>query len=327
MGLGPGEVAICLAQGSSAFETNNDRLSAFFLSPPRIQIIRVQEIRPAMRDDLEFDDLVLTRIRETIQRLQAPISDDSELLALLAAPLDALGILPPLYRNLNTQPFDTRKGFDIFKFVQQLQTAILRTVAPAWHQHLQERNRLEILYQYFSPDLFSSSSQTAIDIALCAYDSLISNPIQNISVELLCRLSRNYPIDKLFMGLLSGSSSCASHRKPTVWEDYVKNIFSTPTRVSNFVKDGEVPVVLRRREYFSNLSIGMERLVSSFTKSVPTSKLPCVKFHLFLLMNNSVARRALRPILKNGHPWIISKNSSSRRCNVGARFLYSSSMD
>lgn len=223
-----------------------------------------------MRNDREFIDLVLTRIRETIQRLQEPVPDEAELLSLLAAPLDALGILPPPYRTFNALPFNIREAFDIYKFIPQLQTAILRNVVPAWYQQLQERNRHEILNQFFSPDLFSSSSKTAIEIALCAYGSILSSPFQTVSIDLLCRLSKNYPIDKLFLGLFSASSSCASHRKATVWEDYVRDVFSTPTKAANFVKDGEIPVILRRREYFSNLAIGMERLVSSFADPIPT---------------------------------------------------------
>ncbi|KLO14563.1 hypothetical protein SCHPADRAFT_965696 [Schizopora paradoxa] len=254
-----------------------------------------------MRNDIEFNDLVHTRIRETIQRLQEPVSDEVELLALLAAPLDALGILPPPFRTFNSHPFDTKGTFDVYKLVPQIQTAILRNVAPAWLQSLQERNRHEILYQYFSPDLFSSSSKIAIDIALCAYGTTLSTSLQPVSIELIRRLSKTYPIDKLFLGLFSASSSCVSHRKLTVWEDHVRDFFAAPTKVANFVKDGEIPVELGRREYFSNVSIAVERLVYSLPENIPTTSLSALTIifskmvNLGLFTRNRITESTMEP--------------------------------
>lgn len=139
----------------------------------------------------EFNDLALTQIRETISRLQSPVGELTELLTLLSGPLDIIGLLPPAFRRCSqTDPQHfIKEVFQISKYIPPIQSAILEQIIPAWEANLQEQQLDQILYQYFCPASFFSSTHEAGNVALHAYLTLTSGPIRNFSVEALRRLA------------------------------------------------------------------------------------------------------------------------------------------
>lgn len=112
---------------------------------------------------VEFNDLALTQIRETISRLQGPVGDLTELLTLLSGPLDIIGLLPPAFRRFtqtDSQP-SIKEVFQISKHIPPIQSAILEQIVPTWEAALQEQQLDQILYQYFCPASFFSSTHEA----------------------------------------------------------------------------------------------------------------------------------------------------------------------
>lgn len=182
----------------------------------------------------EYIESTLSQIRETISRLQNPVSDMSELLSLLSAPLDAIGLLPPAFRRYNTRPLHTDANFQIHKHVPLIQAALLLNITPSWQLVLKEKKLDSLLYQYFCPDSFFSATQAARDVAINAYGSLLSSPLHAFSLDVLSRLNRHYPIDRLHSVIFSKTSSIPSHRKMTTWEDLVRSVVSVPTKVANY---------------------------------------------------------------------------------------------
>ncbi|EJC98569.1 uncharacterized protein FOMMEDRAFT_113710 [Fomitiporia mediterranea MF3/22] len=222
----------------------------------------------------EYNELVSSQIRETIIRLQSPVSELSELLSLLAPPLEAIGLLPPIFQRYDSNAFpnNSKEYINISKHIPPIQTAILEVISPAWEATLVEQRLDLILYQYFCPDSFSSSLQAASEIALCAYTTVLSSPRQQFSVKILRGLTSRYPIDRLHSTIFGKDSRIASHKKSSTWEDAVQSIVSLPSKLANKREVLDIPRELRHREYYTWLCNRSEILVSSFPR-IPSSEI------------------------------------------------------
>lgn len=218
----------------------------------------------------EFDDIVLTEIRETISRLQGPVHELSEILALLCAPLYAIGLLPPAYHSYNTKPYSRPGSQKILKNIPILQSALLDTVVPAWYSSFKEQSLEPLLFVYFCPDVFFSASNVAGRIAVLAYSSILNSPLSDFSIDVLCRLGRFYPIDQLHAVVFAQSSALPAHGRANTWVDLVRNILSVPTKVANARGLEDVPEDLSPHTFQSRLCLRVEQLVLS-SASEPTS--------------------------------------------------------
>jgi telomere length regulation protein len=215
----------------------------------------------------EFADAALQQIREVITLLEAPIPDLKTLISLLCSPLGALGILPPQYLTFNVNPLSS-KAFSIHRHIPPLQRAILLHIVPTWYDALKDENALLLLDQYFCPDLFASASPAASEITMQAYSTILSTPFIQYSLQMLARLSKAYPIDKLHAGIFS---SGISNRRTTTaaWEDCVRNVCAVPAKASNAVALSQgtlsMPRDLDSDAYFNRLSARCEVLVADLT--------------------------------------------------------------
>lgn len=219
----------------------------------------------------EYDANALEIINEAISRLQTPISSAEELLPLLTAPLDALGLLQPAFYQYNTRPFDPspKCSLSMVKHIPKLQSALLSTVIPAWETVLREQRQVDLLYQCFCPDSFFAATQNAGEVALSAYSAILSKPLCGFSVDVLKKQCRLYPIDRVHTVIFGKESKIAKHTKLSAWEDALRSIFAIPAKVANYFQSSEVPKELNHYKFFTSLSVRVESLVVSTTESSP----------------------------------------------------------
>ena len=76
---------------------------------------------------------------ETINRLHNAVQELPELLCLLTAPLETLGLLPPQYTRYNTNPLPAG-SVRISKHLPPLQRVLLEHVIPVWESSLKEKH-------------------------------------------------------------------------------------------------------------------------------------------------------------------------------------------
>ncbi|KAH9901137.1 telomeric DNA binding protein [Cubamyces lactineus] len=209
----------------------------------------------------EYNGATLAQIRETISRLQSPISDLQTLLPLLATPLASIGLLPPRFRKYEDSSISPGV-FDIPRYAPLYQRALLEHVLPAWERMLLQENAYTLIEQYFCPDAMSFASPSARQIALYAYSTILSTPLQDYSVRLLAKLVKGYPIDVLHAILFSSSNTVPSGRHSISWEDCVRNVIAVPAKVANYMGERrDVPSVLEHGPYLTDVSIRTEHLV------------------------------------------------------------------
>ncbi|EIN07826.1 hypothetical protein PUNSTDRAFT_126727 [Punctularia strigosozonata HHB-11173 SS5] len=216
-------------------------------------------------------DASLQPIRQTISRLQSPIPDLDTLLALLTAPLDALRLLPPQFLAHNTQPLPPN-AFSISRHLPPLQRALILHVVPTWHADLRDAGALPLLDQYFCPDAFSSASTTAGEVALHAYPSIISTPLNEYTLRVLSKLSKAYPIDRLHTVIFNSPTATAdAHGRASAaktWEDCVRDVCAVPAKATNAAGPGSplaLPAELAQDVYFNHLSLRTESLVADLS--------------------------------------------------------------
>ena|ERR1700722_8720513 len=203
-------------------------------------------------------------LREVIRQLQSPIPELTTLLSLLAAPLDKLHILPPCYRKYNLNPLPDGI-ISIPKHFPQIHRALLVHVIPTWGSTLAAENAVPLLEQYFCPDIFSFSSPAAGEIALLAYSSILSVRLTQESIQLLARLSKEYPIDRLHFVIFS-QTSIPSIKAFATWEDCVRSLVAVPAKVANALEGKfSIPVHLEHATYFNNMSVRCEVLTHSLS--------------------------------------------------------------
>lgn len=220
---------------------------------------------------MEYADATFAQVRETITRLQSPVPELSTLLALLAAPLASLSILPPRFRLHNTSPIPPN-ALNISRHIPPLQRALLEHVIPTWEPVLTQENSYELIEQYFCPDAMSFAIPAAGQLALYAYSTVLSLPINDYSVRLLAKLCKAYPVDVLHT--IVHAKGASSSRHSISWEDCVRNVVAVPAKVANFMADRrDMPVELEQGKYFDDVSSRTECLIYA-ASSMQTKGLP-----------------------------------------------------
>lgn len=209
----------------------------------------------------EYLDNALSQIRDVIDRLQRPIPDLSNLLALLSSPLDCLGLLPPQFRGYNTEPLPDGAVI-IAKHIPAIQRALLEHVVPTWDAVLEEQHAMLLLKQYFCPDSFSYTSQAAGDVVLLAYSTILSQPLTEFAIKMLARLATEYPLDRLHVAVF-GTKRDQGSRRMVAWEDCVRNVTVVPGKVANALAGKEAPSGLEHGAYFNSLCARCEHLIAS----------------------------------------------------------------
>jgi telomere length regulation protein len=205
-------------------------------------------------------------VREIISRLRLPVPDVSTLLALLAGPLDRLNLLPPKFRQYNTSPIP-HGALVSAKHIPTLQQAILEHVVPTWRDVLADEGVTLLLDQYFCPDAFSFASPAAGEVTSLAYSSILALPLTAYSVHLLARLTREYPIDRLYAAVFTKTGAQGGPRRSIAWEDCISSVVAVPAKVANALGGkADVPDVLEHATYFNNLSLRCEALVYSLSQ-------------------------------------------------------------
>lgn len=202
-------------------------------------------------------------VHDLISQLQTPIPDLSTLLSLLCSPLLALNLLPPQFRSSFTiLPLPTHSEFNLPKHIPAIQRVILEQVAPAWEPTLIEQKKDLVLSQYFCPDIFVSNSKEAGEVTLLAYGTILSSRLTSFSIQLLARLTVEYPIDRLHRAIFVDRTASDLEQQTVTWEDCLRNIFSVPAKVANAASgDRQIPTELQHGAYFNHVSKRTEFLI------------------------------------------------------------------
>ncbi|KAJ2917584.1 hypothetical protein MD484_g2776, partial [Candolleomyces efflorescens] len=148
-------------------------------------------------------------LHDLLSKLQAPIESIEALLAYLAAPLDNIGLLPPVFRKFNTQPLPSG-AFKISRHLSQFQRILLQEVVLTWESHLAEKKAALLVDQYFCPDAFSNASSAAGQVSIVAYSTLLSAPKQLSSrygLRILELLTVQYPVDRIYTAVFDSGMS------------------------------------------------------------------------------------------------------------------------
>ncbi|KAG6337216.1 hypothetical protein ID866_1888 [Astraeus odoratus] len=216
---------------------------------------RIQDDSMAMGSTLE----------DVIDKLQEPIIDAQSLLRLLCLPLEAARLLPPQFRRFNPLlRVNTETTIDIDKVFPVLQRILLETILPTWEVILEEEGCTPLVQQYFCPDAFLSASATAGVVALCAYSTILALPMHPRSVELLLRLVKEYPIDRLYATILAVPDAA---QRSVEWGDCLQNIFAVPNKVANAFAGRDMPSQLAMPDYLNDLSLRSEYLLHCLSKT------------------------------------------------------------
>ena len=199
---------------------------------------------------------------ETINRLHNAVQELPELLCLLTAPLETLGLLPPQYTRYNTNPLPAG-SIRISKHLPPLQRVLLEHVIPIWESSLKEKHLYGLVEQYFCPDAFSFGQSAAGELAIYAYSTILSLPLVDYSTYFLVRLSQAYPIDVAW-SIIFGASSREVRRAELTWEDFVREIAAVPGKVANALgAQSAIPPELEHGAYFNRISRRCEVLVKN----------------------------------------------------------------
>jgi len=203
-----------------------------------------------------------SQVRDVINKLQSPIPDLHTLLVLITSLLDCIGLLPPQYKQFNTAPLYSA-SFNALRHIPPIQRALLEHVIPTWEPDLSREKLMPLVEQWFIPDTFSYASPAAGEVTAHAYGSILSLPFTPYSMDLLARLTKAYPLDRLHTTVFSHLNKDPSHGQTTLaWEDVVVRVLSVPARVANALEGkGEPPKELEQGPYFSNLSLRCEALL------------------------------------------------------------------
>ena len=202
------------------------------------------------------------QVRDVLHKLQSPVPNLQTLLALVSSLLDCIGLLPPHYRRYNTSPLDSTT-FNSQRHFPPLQRALLEHIIPTWEPDLSREKMMPLVEQLFIPDAFSYTNPATGEVTVHAYKSILSLPFTTYSMNLLSRLTKAYPIDRLYTSVFSRPNKDLPPQQNTLaWEDVVKSILSVPARVANFVEGkGEPPKDLEQGPYFANVCVRCEALL------------------------------------------------------------------
>lgn len=200
------------------------------------------------------------QIRDLLNKLKAPIPDLPSLLALVSSPLDSIGLLPPHYARYNTAPLSL--AVNVSRHVPPIQRTLLEHIIPSWEAVLSQAQLTSLVEQWFIPDSFSYAKPAAGEVAAHAYASILSLPLTSYSINLLARLTKAYPVDRLHSCAFPRGDVHSSPKQSMIeWEYIVRNILSVPARVANALEGkGECPKVLEPDTYAAQLCIKSEVL-------------------------------------------------------------------
>lgn len=204
-----------------------------------------------------MDNATLESLRVVIQQLQQPVTELSSLLALLAAPLGMLGVLPSQLRQYNTSPLQEDQS-KALRYIPTIQRIILESIVPLWEFALAEAGAAAILDTYFCPAQTKNASAVGY-VALLSYETILSTPLSDFSIRLLSRLSEEYRVGELYLAI-------NSVERKIKWEDYIRNLLSVPAKVANAVGVGQantIPDNLNHQAYFNDFCVKFEALIYS----------------------------------------------------------------
>jgi telomere length regulation protein len=206
-----------------------------------------------------------SKIQDHINRLRSPVPDLTTLLGLLSAPLDCLSLLPPRFHRYNTSPLP-HDAFQISRHVPLLQRALLEHIVPTWRSSLEEENMLTIVDQYFVPDVFLSATSAAGQVSMHAYSTILSLPLGDYSLSILCRLASFYPIDRMHTSVFEDKAAAPVRQATRLWEDTVRNVLSAPAKVANALHGKGIPPALEQGPYFRALAVRIEALLAALAE-------------------------------------------------------------
>ena len=205
-------------------------------------------------------------LRDVLSQLQTQITEIRTLLPLLCLPLARANLLPPQFRRFNSLlSEDVAADSDVTRVFPLIQRTLLQSILPTWESLLEEEGCSTLTLQYFCPDAFSNASASAGDVALYAYSTILSLPLHQRSVDLLLKLTKEYPIDRLFHGVYTIRDPA---RRSVAWDDCLRNIFAAPTKIANAFEGQGIPTDLCLPDYYNNLSVRIELLVHALSKRV-----------------------------------------------------------
>ncbi|KAF8232355.1 telomeric DNA binding protein [Tricholoma matsutake] len=229
-----------------------------------------------------------TVVRDVIDRLQRPISDLPTLLALLSGPLDRLGSLPPQFRRYNREPLLT-DSVDVLNHISSLQRTLLDYIAPTWDTVLLEKDAIVLLEQYFCPDNLSFGSPTAANVVLLAYGSILSQSLTKYGIDMLDRMTTEYPVDRLHPAFFSHNDRETPSKGILGWEDYVRNIVMIPAKVANAIAGkADISSSLEHGSYFNNLCLRCESLMFMLSTENGQDAVHSLSYFLAKLVNVGV---------------------------------------
>ncbi|KIK95305.1 hypothetical protein PAXRUDRAFT_140993 [Paxillus rubicundulus Ve08.2h10] len=219
-------------------------------------------------------------LQDVVCQLQSDITEFQTLLPLLSLPLAKVGLLPPHFSSFNSLSNED-VTVDIPKVFPQIQRILFESILPTWETTLEEEGCYALALQYFCPD---ASSSSAGKVALCAYSTILSSLIRQRSVDILLRLAKEYPLDRLFWVVCSIRDP--AHRY-VCWDDCLRDVFAVPSKIANALQGRGVPVDVGLPNYYNNLSARTERLIYALSKqSVPGQSLPpTIQLLEFLLVH------------------------------------------
>ncbi|KAI6039020.1 telomere length regulation protein-domain-containing protein [Pisolithus marmoratus] len=209
-------------------------------------------------------------VQDVINSLRTSIHDIHHLVRQLCVPLHKARLLPPQYRRHHAHSSESGGAIDVAKIFPVLQHILLEIVLPTWEPALKEEGYMPLIQQYFCPDTFSNSPNTAAGIiALCAYSSILALPTQ-IALDILLRLTKEYPIDRLYKTI---SEIPDAERRSLAWDDCLRNVFAVPSKVANALAGRVIPPLLGMPDYTNNLSVRCEYLLYTLSSVFVTDDL------------------------------------------------------
>ena len=203
-------------------------------------------------------------LQDVLSQLQTQITEFQSLLPLLCLPLARVNLLPPQFRRFDSLP-SKDVTVDVARVFPPIQRALLESILPTWETILEEEGCSALVLQYFCPDAFSNASSPAGEVALCAYSTILSLPLHQQRVDLLMRLTKEYPIDRLFDAV---STIRDPARRSVSWDDCLRNIFAVPTKIANTLKGQGTPTGLGLPDYYNSLCVRTELLIRALSKHV-----------------------------------------------------------
>ncbi|KAG8976963.1 telomere binding protein, partial [Tulasnella sp. 427] len=132
------------------------------------------------------------------------------------------------------------------RYILPLQDVILQQIVPTWHHLLSEEDSDSLVDLLLNPP--SENNRSAPLVAVQAHTSLLSalRTSTAFAVNLLERLTEDWPSEKLHFELFSNSLGLTDAQLDSIWSDY-----------------------LRAFEYFTRIVTGAERLLEQWARSNP----------------------------------------------------------